>query len=71
MDLGSLTVFTVRYTSNLAGQVHRLTFDTKAKALAEIAQLYRENARDIRLIEKTGNDFTSIDWRKALKGKLT
>ena len=64
-------MFTVRYTSNLAGQVHRLTFDTKAKALAEIVQLYRENARDIRLIEKTGNDFTSIDWRKALKGKLT
>lgn len=63
-------MFTVRYTSNLAGKVHRLPFDTKAKALAEIVQLYRENARDIRLIEKTGNDFTSIDWRKALKGKL-
>jgi len=63
-------MYAVRYTSSLAGKVHRLPFDTKAKALAEIIQLYRENARDIRLIEKTGNDFTSIDWRKALKGKL-
>jgi hypothetical protein len=56
--------------SRLAGIVHRLTFDNKTKALDEIIQAYRENALDIRLIEKTGNDFRSIDWRKALKGKL-
>lgn len=63
-------MFTVRYTSNLAGKVHRLPFDTKAKALDEIIQLYRENARDIRLIEKVGDEFKLVDWRKALKGKL-
>ena len=63
-------MFIVRYTSSLAGKVHRLPFETKEEALAEIVQLYRENARDIRMTEQTGTDLKSIDWHKALKGKL-
>ncbi|CAB5224249.1 hypothetical protein UFOVP393_45 [uncultured Caudovirales phage] len=63
-------MFTVRYTTTLSGMVHRLPFDTKAKALNEILFAYRQNYRDIRLIEKVGTEYKSIDWKKALKGKL-